>query len=269
MANCRILAAAFILALTAQSVAAHEFWLEPMVPRVTERGDLQADVRVGQNMVGTSYSYIPEWFKSFEIIENGVRRPVDSFIGDRPAVNEPATADGLVQILLHSKPDFLTYKVLDKFVSFAAKEGLDGALEAHRARDLPDGGFKESYVRHAKALIAAGTGAGEDGLTGLPHEIVAEDNPYLAPSGGPISIRLYFKGIPRAGALIKVFHRAPDDAVTISRLRTDASGRIETGQAPGVYLIGAVLLQEPPDDLAASHGVVWHTVWASLTFGRE
>jgi cobalt/nickel transport protein len=269
MANRRILAAAFILALTVPSAAAHEFWLEPMEPRVTERGALQADVRVGQNMVGTSYSYIPEWFKSFEIIENGVRRPVDSFIGDRPAVNEPATADGLAQIVYRSKPDFLTYKVLGKFVSFATKEGLDGALESHRARGLPDNGFAESYVRHAKALIAVGTGAGEDGLTGLSHELVAEDNPYLAPSGGPISIRLYFEGAPRAGALIKVFHRAPDGAVTIGRLRTDARGRIETGQAPGVYLISAVLLQVPPDDLAASHGVVWHTVWASLTFGRE
>ena len=128
MANRRILAAAFILVLTVPSAAAHEFWLEPMVPRVAERGALQADVRVGQNMVGTSYSYIPEWFKSFEIIENGVRRPVDSFIGDRPAVNEPATADGLAQIVYRSKPDFLTYKVLDKFVSFAAKEGFDCLL---------------------------------------------------------------------------------------------------------------------------------------------
>jgi uncharacterized GH25 family protein len=250
-------------------VAAHEFWLEPLEPRVAERGALQADIRVGQNMVGTSYSYIPEWFKSFEIIENNVRRPVDSFIGDRPAVNEQATADGLTQIVYRSEPDFLTYKVLDKFVSFAAKEGLDGALEAHRARGLPDSGFKESYVRHAKALIAVGAGAGEDGLTGLPHELVAEENPYLVPGGAPIPIRLYFEGTPRAGALIKVFHRAPDGAVTITRLRTDASGRIETARAPGVYLIGAVLLQMPPDDLAISHGVVWHTVWASLTFGRD
>ncbi len=269
MATRRLLAAAFALVLTAPSVAAHEFWLEPLEPRVAERGALQADIRVGQNMVGTSFSYIPEWFKSFEIIENNVRRPVDSFIGDRPAVNEQATADGLAQIVYRSEPDFLTYKVLDKFVSFAAKEGLDGALEAHRARGLPDSGFKESYVRHAKALIAVGAGAGEDGLTGLPHELVAEENPYLVPGGAPIPIRLYFEGTPRAGALIKVFHRAPDGAVTITRLRTDASGRIETARASGVYLIGAVLLQMPPDDLAISHGVVWHTVWASLTFGRD
>ena len=269
MANRRILAAAFILVLAAQSAAAHEFWLEPLEPRVAERGALQAQIRIGQNMVGTVYSYIPEWFKTFDIIENGTRRPVNSFLGDQPAVNEPATRNGLAQIVYRSEPDFLTYEVLDKFISFAAKEGLDGALEAHRARGLPDRGFKESYVRHAKALIAVGAGAGEDGLTGLPHELVAEENPYLAPSGTPIPIRLYFEGIPRTGALISVFHRAPDGAVTISRPRTDASGRIETGEAPGVYLIGAVLLQEPPDDLVISNGVVWHTVWASLTFGRE
>lgn len=269
MANRRILAAAFVLVLTAPSALAHEFWLEPLEPRVAERGKLQVDVRIGQNMVGTAFSYIPEWLKSFDIIENGTRRPVDSFIGDRPAVNESSMEDGLAQIVYHSKLDFLTYKVWGKFALFAAKEGLDGALEAHRARGLPDSGFKESYVRHAKALIAIGAGVGEDSLTGLPHEFVAEQNPYLAPSGAPISIRLYFEGAPRTGALVKVFHKGPNGAVTISRLRTDGSGRIETAETPGFYMLNAVLLQEPPQDLVISKGVVWHSVWASLTFGRE
>lgn len=265
----RLLAAAFVLALTAPSAMAHEFWLEPRAPRVAEGGALQVDVRIGQKMVGTAFSYIPEWLKSFEIIENGARRPVNSFIGDRPAVNEPAMENGLAQIVYWSKLDFLTYEALGKFARFAKKEGLDGAMEAHRARGLPDSGFEESYVRHAKALIAVGGGVGEDGLTGLPHELVAEENPYLAPSGAPISIQLYFNGVPRTEALVKVFHRAPDGAVTISRHRTDASGRIQTGQAPGVYMVNAVLLQEPPEELVISRGTVWHSVWASLTFGRD
>ena len=143
MANRRILAAAFVLVLTAPSALAHEFWLEPLEPRVAEGGALQVDVRIGQNMVGTAFSYIPEWLKSFDIIENGTRRPVDSFIGDRPAVNESAIEDGLAQIVYHSKLDFLTYKVWGKFKRFAAKEGLDGYISDYVTdQDLP--GYIES-----------------------------------------------------------------------------------------------------------------------------
>ena len=269
MAIRRILALASLLALASPLAAAHEFWLEPLAPRVPEGGKLQADIRIGQDMAGTVYSYIPKWFKAFDIIENGQRRPVDSFIGDRPALNETATGAGLAQIVYRSEPDYLTYKNLEKFASFAANEGLDGALAAHRARGLPESGFEESYVRHAKALIAVGDGAGADSLTGLPHELVAEANPYLTPLGAPIPVRLYFDGVPRPGALVSVFRRAPDGAVTVERLRADGDGRIQTATAPGVYLIGAVLLQEPPEDLAISYGVVWHTVWASLTFARD
>lgn len=269
MAIRRIFALASVLTLASPVAAAHEFWLEPLAPRIAEGGKLQADIRIGQDMAGTVYSYIPKWFKAFEIIENGQRRPVDSFIGDQPAVNETAHSAGLVQMVYRSEPDFLTYKTLEKFTSFAATEGLDGALEAHRARGLPESGFEESYVRHAKTLIAVGDGAGEDGLTGLPHELVAEANPYLAPAGAPIPIRLYLDGAPRTNALISVFRRTPDGTVSVERLRTDGDGRIQAASAPGFYIVGAVLLQEPPRDLEISFGIAWHTVWASLTFARD
>lgn len=269
MAIRRIFALATVLALASPFATAHEFWLEPLAPRIAEGGKLQADIRIGQNMAGTVYSYIPKWFKSFEIIENGQRRPVDSFLGDQPALNETARATGLVQVVYHSETDFLTYETLEKFASFAATEGLDGALEAHRARRLPESEFQESYVRHAKALIAVADGVGEDGLTGLPHELVAEANPYLAPIDAPIPFRLYLDGKPRVNALVSVFRRAPNGTVTVERIRTDNDGRIKAAAAPGFYVLGAVLLQEPPQNLVISFGTAWHTVWASLTFARD
>lgn len=267
--RCRALALACVLAASPTVAAAHEFWLEPAATQVPPGGQLQADIRIGQDMTGTVYSFIPKWFKAFDIIEGDVRRPVDSFIGDQPAVNEAAQHTGLAQITYWSEPDYLTYKSLEKFENFATTEGLDGAIAAHRTRGLPESGFEESYIRHAKALIAVGDGRGADSLTGLPHELVAEANPYVAPIGADIPIRLYLNGTPRVNALVSVFRRAPDGVVSVDRVRTDAEGRIKAAADPGFYLIGAVILQEPPDDLATTYGVVWHSIWASLTFSRE
>lgn len=85
--------------------------------------------------------------------------------------------DGLAQIVYHSKLEFLTYKVWDKFARFAAKEGHDGAPEANRVRGLPDSEFKESYVRYGKALIVVDTSAGEDSLKGLPMNWLPDKTP--------------------------------------------------------------------------------------------
>ena len=55
-------------------------------------------------------------------------------------------------------------------------KAFDSVLEDHQARGLPDTGFRESYRRYAKTLIAVGDGAGNDPSIGPASEIVALSN---------------------------------------------------------------------------------------------
>lgn len=248
--------------------AAHEMWLEPTRAAIEPGAVYEIEIRIGQNLSGPDYSYLPNWFDRFQIIEADVARPVDSFIGDLPAVSETAGAAGLLTLVYLSTADIVDYPTLEKFLVFTEKEGLDGAAERHRARSLPDADIRETYVRSAKALVKAGDGAGQDRARGLPFEFVAEANPFTAPPGASIPVRLYWQGDPQANVQVSIFRRDAEEQVTVERVRTDAEGRVQVPGAPGFYLLSAVRLDEPPAKLAADKNADWHTVWAALTYHR-
>lgn len=246
---------------------AHELWLEPTAPRAAPGAVYEVKIRIGQMLEGPDYSYLPSWFDRFEVIENGVARPVASMVGDLPAVSETADGAGLVTLVFLSNAHSLEYKDFQKFEAFVETEGLDRGVEMHRARGLPESGFVETYVRSAKALIAVGDGEGADAPRGLPFEFVAEANPFSATSGIPV--RLTWKGAPQENVQVSIFRRAPDGVVTVERARTGFDGRIAAPTDPGFYLLSAVRLMEPPPELAKSQRAVWHSVWASLAYWRR
>lgn len=258
------LIAAGLVTTPPAALHAHELWLEPVTPVIAPGDAYDVQIRVGQMLEGPTYSYLPSWFDRFDVIEDGVARPVASIVGDLPAVSETAGDPGLVTLVYLSTADVLEYKTFQKFEAFVEAEGLDGGVERHRARGLPEAGFVETYIRSAKALIAVGEGAGEDAAHGLPFEFVAEANPFAATS--KIPVRLLWEGAPQPDVQVSIFRKAPDGAVTLERVRSDAEGRIPAPTAPGFYLLSAVRLMEPPPDLARAHRAVWHSVWASLTY---
>ena len=123
-------------------------------------------------------------------------------------------------------------------------------------------GFTERYSRHAKSLIAVGSGAGSDRESGLETEFVALENPYTF-KGDTLPVQLFYQQKPRAAAQVEIFERAPDDSVSITLTQTDTEGRADIPVKPGhTYLLDAVVLR--PSD--PETGAIWETLWAALTF---
>lgn len=263
----RLLAACFAaaLALVASPAISHEFWISPKTYTVDPQGQIVADIRVGQNFVGSAYSFIPPQFVRFDLVTGGEVIPVEGRIGDRPALNMTAPAEGLITVVHQTVDTFLTYTEADKFVSFVTEKGFDGVLEQHKALGLPETGFRERYSRFAKSLIAVGGGAGADGEVGLLTEIVALANPYTDDLSGGLPVRVLYQGAPRADVQVDVFAKAADGTVTMSKLRTDADGLAVVPVAPGIeYLVDAVVMR--PLVARATNDPVWESLWASLTF---
>lgn len=228
---------------------------------------LEADLRNGENFKGVSLAFFDNRSTRFELVLGAETRPVTGRMGDTPAVAMPVEGDGLLVILHESTPSRVIYQDWDKFLAFTEHKDFPEAAAQHDAEGWPREGFRETYTRHAKALVAAGAGAGEDRAFGMATEFVARTNPYEADFGGTMVVDLFYEGKPRPDAQVEVFDRAADGTVTVSLYRTDGAGRAAVPVTPGHdYLFDAVVLRkaEPVPDTPGAP--VWETLWAALTF---
>lgn len=255
-------------ALPLTPAAAHEYWIEPQTYQVAPGDTIQADFKNGQNFVGTTLAYFDRSSTRFETVFDGEVNPVAARAGDSPALQLDAlNADGLLVVVYETAPSTLTYKEWEKFLKFATHKDFPNAATDHIAKGWSQEKFKESYTRHAKALIGVGSGAGADAALGLATEFVALSNPYAAGFDGQMSVALRYQDQPRADAQIEVFDRSPDDSVAITLHRTDAMGEATIPVTPGHdYLFDAVVLRPAPDAADDPDAPVWETLWAALTF---
>lgn len=260
--------AVYLLLAWSATAQAHEFWIEPQRFEIEPSQDVVADLRVGEYFKGNSQTYLPANFVLFKAIDPAGTRPVKGRLGDTPAVNLPARGSGLHVIVYQSTPSSVTYDDLDDFASFARKQGLGWAVDAHRRRGLESTDIKEAYTRYARTLVRVGDGAGRDRPVGMPLELVAITNPYTASENEDITVRLLWRGEAHTGAQVTVFRKHSECRTSRTTLRTDAEGRAVVPRGPGGrLLVNAVQLTEPGEGVPARMGAVWASLWASLTFG--
>lgn len=260
----KLLALATALTLCAASLEAHELWVEPLSFQLPVGARVELDLRVGQMLQGRSYPYLSHKFARFGVEDATGVRALTGNEGDIPAMTYPADAQGLHVITYHALPERLTYDSFEDFAEFLEEEGLPEVIQRHRARGLPDTGFSEGYSRNAKALVQVGPPdtAQNDRVAGLPFELIALQNPYTAP--GRLAVGLLWQGEPVADAQVTLFHRSASGEVTREAFRTGPDGvALVPFTASGTYLLSAVHM----DERLAESGEVWHSTWASLSFG--
>ena len=253
--------------LIACPLFAHEFWIDPVKFQVAAGGPVVAEFRVGQNFKAPPGVFLQTRTTRHEYGHQGRLFPVPAQSGDRPAMRLEHAPQGLV-VLIHETTDSrLTYADFQKFADFIEHKRLDGAVQAHKTRGLPDRGFTEGYRRFAKSLVAVGHGQGQDFATGLQIEIVALKNPYTddLPNGLPVQVLL--NGAPRAGVQVEVFEKPVDStapAQTITTLTTNGAGIAHVPVTAGhIYMLDNVALLPVTD---ASTDMVWRSLWANLAF---
>ncbi|MCR8827214.1 DUF4198 domain-containing protein [Pseudosulfitobacter koreensis] len=246
------------------SVFAHESWLEPLAYQVETQGDLTADLKNGEEFVGSTLGYFPNNIVRFDMIMGETAAPVEARPGNIPALETAAPAvDGLLVLVYQSTPSSLKYAEWEKFLAFAEHKDFKIAEAAHLAAGWPQQGFGEVYSRYIKSLVAVGNGEGTDMITGMETELVALTNPYSAAFDGTMQVQVLYKAQPRADAQVEIFRRTPEGEVDITLTRTNAEGVASIPVSPGSeYLLDAVVLRPYSGDRDA----VWETLWAALTF---
>ena len=257
-----VLAVLSAVIATSSNAIAHEFWVAPTRYTVETGEPIVGNLFVGLMLRGTALPFLEEGFTSFVIHGPGGSRPVPGTTGDIPALSAPTREPGLHTVVYQSTANLVTYNDWDFFLETLAYEGLQQIAEVHRARDLPEKGFGERYLRHAKSLVRVGPQAagGQDIARNLPLELVAQGNPYR-PGLKTLDVRLLRDGVPVTERQVAILRY--DGKVTRDLLTTDEDGVIRVAvESGGMFLLNAVDYRPVQDG-----DVVWESHWASLTFG--
>ncbi len=258
----------FILLLVALAPArAHEYWIDPQDPVAPVHAPLRADARVGQFFIGDALPWLPDAVAGIGVADALGTRRLEPVIGDMPMFDATPREAGLHILFLETKPETLTWETAEKFLAFLDEKKLRGVLAEHRRRGLPEAGFREQYVRHAKALLLRGAPRGEtDRALGLRLELVALDDPFRVRANGVLRVRLLWRGSPLPDTDVQLFSRPSGQRDVEARprhMRTDAQGiarlPVEAGRD---YLVNAVIMRPQP----VEQGAPWISHWASLTF---
>lgn len=249
--------------------SAHEFWIEPDVAQIDIGDGFSATLKVGQDLAGSTYSYIPARFERFTVTANGATRPVESRVGDNPALHMEADQLGLHIIAYQSKFETLTYSSAEKFQQFLDYEGLDWVLNAHERRGLPADNFKENYTRFAKALVQVGpyhfNSSSNDRAVGLPIELVALQSPF-EPDRKRIEVQLLRSGKALADIQVATFQRNADDSVSRRLTRSNGEGIAEIEIIGDGFVLVSAVQMEALSTGTGEAAPVWQSLWASLSF---
>lgn len=256
-----------LIAASAVPGLTHEFWIEPEEYQVASDKPITATLRNGEEFKGVSLAWFERQFTRFDMVQGKDIRAVEGRMGDTPALQSQAWQEGLLIILHERTPSTVVYRDWDKFLRFVEHKDFKTAVDDHEANGWRKDEFRESYTRHAKALVAVGHGQGQDRAFGLATEFVALTNPYDPEFDGNMRVKLLYGNVPRSNAQVEVFEKGPDGSVAISLYRTDTDGIASIPVTPGnAYLFDAVVLRPSPRAGTEERAPVWETLWAALTF---
>jgi len=253
--------------LSASSIQAHEFWIEP-TDYFLQNENLEAHLKVGQEFEGMRLMYDPNRFEEFKILSGSKNKSIDvkGTIGDVPAINFKPDLEGLLIIYHETEDKFVDYKKFSKFKSFVTEKGYEKLIITHQERKLPLENFIESYRRYAKSLIAYNGIEGKDKKTGLLFEFVLSDNPYDELKDNIVEATLFYKNRPYPRNLVSIFIKNKSNKINLYKVLTDDKGRFSFSIKPGdTYLLDSVILT-PKKGNPKKKEPVWHSIWASTTF---
>ena len=253
----------FVLAAASARASAHDFWVRPSAFRATAEDRLTIDLRVGERFRGEPVARDPAKFERFVAIgADGKEEPIVGQDGQAPAGILRPRGAGPCWIVYRSTPKSIELRA-EEFEAYLAEEGLERVSKLRAERGDAGKPGRERYSRCAKALVRVGAAEsrGFDRIAGLPLELVPETDPSDLAPGAKLPVIVLYQGRPLEGVLVGAMAEVAPEKET--RLRTDASGRVEfVVDEAGPWLVHAVHMV-PAE---AGSGADWESSWASLTF---
>ncbi|MEZ4450861.1 MAG: DUF4198 domain-containing protein [Nannocystaceae bacterium] len=260
--------AAIVVALTATSAGAHDYWLEfqPLAPAVDQA--LALSLWVGEDFVAEAEKAMQ---RDRTVSLRHLHRGGDEDLravgreGAAPLLEVPLKTPGGHLLSLERDPSHIVLRAR-KFNRYLEHEGLSSILDERRRTHQRLRRARERYTRYLKAFVQVGDAA--DGVSTRPlgHrlELVPDRDLAALRPGDRLGVRLLFEGAPVAGAQVEAFvKRSRGGPATGQAAITDGDGRIEVaiGEA-GAWLVRTVHMQR----CEACDDADWESFWTSYSF---
>jgi uncharacterized GH25 family protein len=220
------------LVATATAAGAHDFWLQPTKWQVDPGEPVAVTLQVGHG-AARQRSPIP----ARRILRFDARSADGRRIDLTPSlhIGQPADdatlsfdAPGAYVVMLETDNRAESHLSAARFNDYLKDEGVTpaAALRARTGRIDADGA--ENYSRHAKTIIQVGALSPRDQAAlarpaGLVLELVPLASPAQLSAGETMPVRVYYRGAPLAGALVKL-NDLDHDAEPVAMRRTEANG---------------------------------------------
>ena len=258
------------------TVGARDYWLEPSRPSAAKSEEVVLRLQTGDRLKTEEEKPLQkDRIARFDLYGDQTARRDLLAAGQEnqlPAA-KVRLEEGSALVVMDRKPRPITMDA-DRFNQYLADEGLE-AVAAQRARtgqtETPG---RESYARFLKTLVQEGNPTVSTVNTlykrrvGQRLEILLENDPgQLSSTGGELTVKVLFEGMPLAGTKIFAYRRAADDQQPHAATAvTSAKGLAELKlDQPGLWLVRTVTMRAA-NAVSKTDAVSWESFWATYTF---
>lgn len=255
---------------TVGTTRAHDFWIQPEDYRPEPDASTPLTLQVG-HAVARQRSEMPLRRITRFVAVDAQGHATDLRPRLRPGGEDDGRfqlATGRYQLVLESDTAALSRLPSVRFNAHLEAEGLMTALEHRRRTGRMQAEGSERYGRASKAIVRVGPLSEEhdDGWlaqpVGLSLEIVLEGSPFAWPRPTRLPVRVFHKGAPLAGALVKLSRLDGTSGPSDAR-RTDGDGRASLALPAGNHWLVTVAWTTV---LPTGSDTDYETVFSSLTF---
>jgi Domain of unknown function (DUF4198) len=253
----RALACVFLL--SAATLSAHDFWIEPSTFHPPPGTTVALHLRVGQGLVGDALPRSAAGVERFFVRQADGEAQIDGLENTDPAGWLRADGGSTAVIAYTSRGAYLELPAA-KFEEYLKAEGLERVLDMRAQRGLGSAPGRETFFRYAKALLTGHTASAlATRPLGLRYEIVPDEDPTQHPRS--FRAHVLYAGQPLAGAQVVAISKSDPAARLI--VRTDGQGTVSfVLPHSGVWLVKSVHSVSAWIFSRAD----WESLWASLIF---
>ncbi len=249
------------------NVSGHEFWMQPDKFIYNRTEPVNIRLLSGQNFNGENWTGNREKINHIELyFDDVVDKMLNANFGDGPgdSLQIAMIDEGTVMVTLNTKDSLIRRDTEnpDEVLTDSTRANM---ATGDAARADTTTASREKYQLSAKTLFQVGTRFTNvyRKKTGLPLDIIPQDNPYAVTKDGKFKIQIFFMGEKLKNWKVKVWHKV-DDKVSVEDYTTDEDGALKLFLSPqGEWMVSCLKIFRLENDLDAQ----WQRHEGTLTWG--
>ena len=252
--------------LTSFLMHGHEFWIQPNKYIYSAGETVNFRFFTGPDFNGSDWEGNRSQIESLVFYWANMKDNCDQHLSANSgnSLNMSVIDEGTAMLAFQSKPIYREMNA-DEFKNYQVENKLIKQQEERIQKNNANNKVKENYQHIAKTIFQVGTKTDKtfSKKTGLPMDIIPEQNPYALTKDGDFKVKIFYRDKPLQNAPVKIWHRL-NDKISIHSLETNEEGEVTFFISTlGEWMVSAMSMEL----LNSNEDADWKTCHATLTWG--